>query len=72
MQPFKAKNLKGVLCKDIFGGFFLRVYKEDKTFKDYDIHLSDMEIEILDDDAYIYESDFGDSFIDYSLKTLGK
>ena len=70
MKPTKIEKLKGILCKSIDGEFFLRTYNEDGTFNDYGIRHNDLEIQILDDDAYIYEKD-GDLYINYSPKTLG-
>ncbi|MFV9646149.1 MAG: hypothetical protein ACNYWU_10030 [Desulfobacterales bacterium] len=71
MKPKKIQNLKGFLCKSLEGKFFFRTYKEDGSFNDYEIYHSDLEIEILDTDAYIYDRK-GDLYIDHSPKTLGK
>ena len=70
MVPDKIQNLRGFLCKSFEDNFFFRTYKEDGSFVDYEICHSDLEIQILDKDAYIYNKD-GKSFIDYSPKTLG-
>jgi len=48
----------------------LTSYKEDGSFIDYEICHSDLEIQILDKDAYIYARD-GKYCIDYSPKTMG-
>jgi len=47
-----------------------RTYNEDGSFIDYEICHSDLEIQILEKDAYIYSRD-GNYCIDYSPKTLG-
>ena len=70
MMPEKIQNLRGFLCKSIEGKFFFRTYNEDGSFIDYEICHSDLEIQILDKDAYIYASD-ENYCIDYSPKTLG-
>ena len=70
MMPKKIQNLRGFLCKSFEDNFFFRTYKEDGSFVDYEICHSDLEIQILDKDAYIYTRD-GKSYIDYSPKTLG-
>ena len=70
MKPEKIKNLKGFLCRSFDGKFFFRAYAEDGTFNDYEICHSDLEIQIMDTDAYIYNRN-GILCIDYSPKTLG-
>ena len=70
MMPKKIQNLRGFLCKSFEDNFFFRTYNEDGSFVDYEICHSDLEIQILDKDAYIYTRD-GKSYIDYSPKTLG-
>ena len=70
MMSEKIKNLRGFLCKSFEGKFFFRTYNEDGSYIDYEICHSDLEIQILDKDAYIYTRD-GNYCIDYSPKTLG-
>jgi hypothetical protein len=71
MKPKRIQNLKGFLCKSLEDKFFFRTYNEDGTYIDYEICHSDLEIQILDPDAYAYDKD-GNYYIDYSPKTLGK
>jgi len=63
-----AKGLKGFIMHgvDMDGGtfYFFRVYNEDFTFVDYDITHHDLEVEILEADAMLYRSEFGNC-IDY-------
>jgi hypothetical protein len=66
----KIEKLKGILCRDIDGGVFLRVYGADGSFRDYRIAHFDLEIEITDEDAYAYWKQ-GEWVIDYGPKTLG-
>ena len=66
----KIKNLRGYLCMSLDGRYFFRTYNNDGSFCDYDINHTDMEIKIVDSDAYIYKKD-GECFIDHSHETLG-
>jgi hypothetical protein len=65
-----AKGLKGFIMHgvDMDGGafYFFRVYDKGHIHKfvDYDILHHDLEVEILEDDAMLYRSEFGD-YIDY-------
>ena len=70
IKPEKIKNLKGILCGDIYGKYFIRTTMPDGSTRDYRVDHSDLSIEIQDDDAYIYKKD-GDWIIDYSPATLG-
>ncbi len=70
MKIQKIDKLKGILCKSTGNSFFLRVYNDDKSFTDYNINHCDLEIQILDSDAYIYEKE-GEFYIDHSPQTLG-
>ena len=63
MKPEKIQNLKGFLCKSFGDKFFFRTYKQDGLYIDYEICHSDLEIQILDNDAYIYNRD-GNNCID--------
>jgi hypothetical protein len=66
----KIKNMKGYLCISLDGRYFFRTYHNDGSFCDYDINHTDMEIEIVDSDAYIYKKD-GECVIDHAPETLG-
>ena len=70
MMSEKIQNLRGFLCKSLENNFFLRTYSEDGSYIDYEICHSDLKIQILDKDAYIYTRD-GNYCIDYSPKMLG-
>lgn len=70
MKPQKINNLKGILCRSFDSRYFFRTYNEDGTFTDYELRHSDLEIEISDSDAYIYERN-GELCIDHSPRTLG-
>ena len=69
MKPERIENLKGFLCRSFDDKYFFRTYNEDGTFSDYKLCHSDLEIQILDTDAYIYNRK-GALCIDHSPKTL--
>ena len=58
-----AKGLKGILIR-VGDRHVFRVYREDYTFLDYDILHYDLEIQILESDATLYRSEFG-NYLDY-------
>ena len=58
-----AKGLKGILIR-VGDSHVFRVYREDYTFLDYDILHHDLEIQILESDATLYRSEFG-NYLDY-------
>ena len=60
-QP--AKGVKGYIIR-VLDSYVFRVYAEDYTFLDYDILHHDLEIKILEDDAHLYRSEFG-NYLDY-------
>ena len=59
-----AKNMKGILIR-VGDRHVFRVYREDYTFLDYDILHHDLEIQILESDATLYRSEFG-NYLDYA------
>lgn len=66
-----ADGVSGVLIS-VFGKLMIRVYNQiDHSFKDYDIHHSDLSITINDQDAFFYVTDGGKLVIDHSPETLG-
>lgn len=77
MNQYKCvKGITGFLIFDATGIPYFRIYdKKDKSkFNDYEIRLHDMEITILDDDAYMYINNADldeDNYINYSKETLG-
>lgn len=68
-SPISADGVSGMLLRGHNGTFVLRVYNEDKTFVDYDIHHSDLSVTINDKDAYFYQGRI--NVIDHSPTTLG-
>ena len=72
--PKKLGKVKGFLLKSIpeCEGPFFRIYNyKNDSFKDYRIAHDDLQIEINDEDAYVYHDKKGELVIDYSPKTLG-
>jgi hypothetical protein len=67
----KAEGTKGYILQGLNKDYFFRIYKEDGTFFDYDIHCEEIEIEILSGWVSLYESD-DKNILDWSSKALGK
>ena len=64
-----ANGVTGFLLRVGFSEFVFRVYSET-GFKDYDLHHSDLQMTICDNDATFYED--GDNLkLDHSPETLG-
>lgn len=61
-QP--AKGVKGYIIR-VLDSYVFRVYNDDYTFVDYDILHYDLEIQILEKDAMLYCSEFG-NYLDYT------
>jgi len=59
MKSKPAKGTKGFIIRTTDDGYMFRVYNATHEFIDYDILHYDMEVEILDDDAHLYEYDRG-------------
>ena len=70
MKPKKIKKLKGILCRSIGGEYFFRTRNSRGIEVDYAIAHNDLQIEINDGDAYIYNHK-GEMVIDHGPKTLG-
>jgi hypothetical protein len=58
-----AAGVTGYLIR-VGDSFMFRVQNKDFTFVDYDILHYDLEIKILEDDAVLYRSEFG-NYLDY-------
>ena len=53
--------------------YFFRVYRADHSFHDYELIHSDLEIEIVDEEATFYDTENGrDARLDHSPRTLGR
>lgn len=71
-----ARGTRGFLLRSIDDAgcsrYFFRVYDADRSFRDYELLHSDLEVEIVDKEATFYEADEGrDARLDHSPHTLG-
>jgi hypothetical protein len=66
MKP--AKGTKGIILYTFNNQYVFRVYKEDYTFTDYDIHHCDLDVTIDCEDAVLYEYEDGTACIDHSFE----
>jgi hypothetical protein len=72
-----ARGARGFLLRSIDDAgcsqYFFRVYGADHSFRDYELLHSDLEIEIVDEEATFYEADESlDARLDHSPRTLGR
>jgi hypothetical protein len=58
-----AHGVKGILIR-VGDAHVFRIYGEGHSFVDYDILHHDLAVEILDNDAILYDSEFG-NYLDY-------
>tara|TARA_R110000868_G_scaffold220387_2_gene471598 strand:- start:78 stop:311 length:234 start_codon:yes stop_codon:yes gene_type:complete len=66
----KATGVSGILI-NVLGKTVFRVYDDTHNFVDYDLHHSDLQVTIQDDDACFYV-DQDRAILDHSPETLGK
>ena len=59
-----AKGTKGYIIR-VGDTYMFRVYDKDYNFIDYDILHYDLEVEILDTDASLYSSEYG-QYLDHA------
>jgi len=72
-----ARGTRGFLLRSIDDAgcsrYFFRVYGADHSFRDYELIHSDLEIEIVDEEATFYDAEDGrDARLDHSPRTLGR
>lgn len=72
-----ARGTRGFLLRSLDDAgclrYSFRVYGDDHSFRDYDLIHSDLEIEIVDEEATLYEAGEGhDARLDHSPLTLGR
>ena len=65
-----ANSTKGILIRGADGLNYFRVYSKDKTFIDYRLVHSDLEVQIKDADAFFYTNKIGERLLDHSPRTL--
>ena len=71
-----ARGARGFLLRSIDGGgcvrYVFRVYGADHSFCDYELLHSDLEIQIVDEEATFYDAEEDhDARLDHSPRTLG-
>lgn len=59
-----AKGTKGYIIR-VLDTYMFRVYDANHNFIDYDILHHDLEVEIVDTDAVLYSSEYGD-YLDHA------
>lgn len=70
MDVRPARGTRGFLLRSLDDEYFFRIYGADGSFHDYALWHSDLEIEIIDEEATFYEDDERPR-LDHSPKTLG-
>jgi hypothetical protein len=76
MKTRLARGTRGFLLRsfdDACGPrYFFRVYGVDHSFRDYELLHSDLEVEIVDEEATFYDDEEGCGVrLDHSPRTLG-
>lgn len=66
-----ADGLEGCLIYCGHGKYKFRVYTENHEFTDYDISHWDLSVRIVDPDAFLYEYENDENWLDHSPETLG-
>jgi hypothetical protein len=75
-KTLPALGVRGFLLRSIDDDgcvrYFFRVYGADNSFRDYELIHSDLEIEIVDEEATFYGAEEAhDACLDHSPRTLG-
>jgi hypothetical protein len=70
MNIKNAVGTRGFIL-DTIGGYVFRVYHDKGGFTDYDLRHGDLEVTIVDEDAYFYPNDKEGGTLDYSPQTQG-
>ena len=66
-----AAGIRGVLCKDIDGRHFFRVYSADHSFTDYVLRHDDLTVTIAEDELASFYRIGEDHILDHSPSVLG-
>jgi hypothetical protein len=69
-MPQQATGTTGFIL-DTIDGYVFRVYHKAGDFTDYKLLSSDLEVKIVDEDAFFYPNDKGEGTLDYGPDTLG-
>lgn len=73
MTEKPAKNAKGHILFNPKrqNKYFFRIYEKNGSFKDYDLNIEELKIEILSDNASFYESK-DKKTLDWCSKAIGR
>jgi len=72
MKITDANGVQGLVCRNMVGGHFFRVYNYDTepaTFVDYDMLHHDLSVTITDTDARFYHLEDGSRTLNHSPHT---
>ena len=69
-MPQQATGTTGFIL-DTIVGYVFRVYHKAGDFTDYKLLSCDLEVKIVDEDAFFYPNDKGEGTLDYGPDTLG-
>jgi hypothetical protein len=70
MKIKQATGTTGFIL-DTLDGYVFRVYHEAGGFTDYNLRSGDLEVTIVDEDAFFYPNERGGGTLDYGPETLG-
>jgi hypothetical protein len=72
MKIKQATGTTGFIL-DTLDGYVFRVYHKDNSFTDYNLRSGDLEVTIVDEDAFFYPDSSGRTggTLDYGPETLG-
>jgi hypothetical protein len=70
MKIKQATGTTGFIL-DTLDGYVFRVYHKDNSFTDYNLLSGDLEVTIVDEDAFFYPNERGGGTLDYGPETLG-
>ena len=70
MKIKQATGTTGFIL-DTLDGYVFRVYHKDNSFTDYNLRSGDLEVTIVDEDAFFYPNERGGGTLDYGPETLG-
>jgi hypothetical protein len=70
ITPKQATGTTGFIL-DTLDGYVFRVYHDAGNFTDYKLISGELEVKIVDEDAFFYPSNRGDGTLDYGPETLG-
>jgi len=70
MEIKKATGTTGFIL-DTLDGYVFRVYHKAGDFTDYNLRSGELEVTVVDEDAFFYPDDKDGGTLDYGPETLG-